>query len=388
MPATKSVLLVSHDPATVNAVSSALHENGRFAGERVVPDLTQLAARLQHEPTPAVLVDIDAQPQHTLRELDPIIARFGTTRFIVISTEQRPDLMLAAMQSGARHFVAKSALVAELGSILHKLVPNGVPRGGRPPGALVTVLSAGGGCGATTLAVNLANELHLLCTEPVLLVDMDQHYGASASMLGLQGQYSLRDVLADPERIDAQLVRSTAVEYSKGLNVLLSPATTSFAHAGTLDHGALGAAVDACTRAYEYTVIDAPRVPLEVAGALARASKVILLVLQLAVKDIQVARETLAALNSLGASAAFVTCVINRYRRRYAMIRVEEAEAALRGARVTVVQNQFWDALRSANFGKPLAEAAPRSKLRGDLQRLAATVHQTCGERVPVAATR
>src|SRR4030095_9183139 len=49
-------------------------------------------------------------------------------------------------------------------------------------------MPAGGGWGATTTAVNIANELHLLDSEASLVVDMDSAYGGGAGDLGLRGR--------------------------------------------------------------------------------------------------------------------------------------------------------------------------------------------------------
>ena len=64
-------------------------------------------------------------------------------------------------------------------------------------GSAVTILSAGGGCGATTLAVNLAAELGAIdpSSDPPLVVDLDYHYGAVSTYLAVQGDYGVLDLL-------------------------------------------------------------------------------------------------------------------------------------------------------------------------------------------------
>src|SRR6185312_6715325 len=88
----------------------------------------------------------------------PLARWFPDTRFIVLSTAMGNELLLDAMKAGARHFLLKAAIVAELHDVLKRLSSDSAPSS---TGAAVTILSAGGGCGATTVAVNLAAELQL-----------------------------------------------------------------------------------------------------------------------------------------------------------------------------------------------------------------------------------
>jgi hypothetical protein len=89
------------------------------------------------------------------------------------------------------------------------------------------------------------------------------------------------------------------------------------------------------------------------------------------VKELTGARAILEGLARRDVPGDNVLCLANRYQRRGRMIETEEAEKAL-GRPVTCLSNDFAGALRSINYGQPLAQAAPRSVLRRDLQRLAA----------------
>src|SRR4051794_22980604 len=153
--ATKHVLLLSTEPATVRAVTTALENNGKLAHEDVCRHPTEVAKRLEQGRCPAVLVDIDQDPHVTLSSVEPLARRFSDTRFIVLSTQMHSDLLLEAMKVGARHFLLKDAIVADLHNVITRLCPDVTPAA---CGLAVTVLSAGGGCGATTTAVNLAAE--------------------------------------------------------------------------------------------------------------------------------------------------------------------------------------------------------------------------------------
>jgi pilus assembly protein CpaE len=319
-------------------------------------------------------VDIDRQPQRTLADLETIIARFPDARFVVLSRQHADNLMIEAMQIGARHFLVKQSIPDDLADVLHRLIPSG-PSKRRSGGAMITVLSASGGCGATMVAANIAHEVHLLSGEQTLLVDLDCYYGGVATYLGLEGQYGLSDVLGHSAAIDRDLIQTTSIPCGKGMRALLSPASTNFKTSGPLVSDRLAEAIEAISGAAACTVFDAPRLGSAVESILARASRVTLIVFQLCVKDIRVARVMRNAMIESGVEGGRIVMVANRFRKRHAMVNVEDAIAVF-GERIERLQNDYKPACVALNFGQPLADAAPRSALRRDIARLAAKIRQ------------
>lgn len=362
-----SVLLVTDEARTVSEVTAVLGNGDRPAGLVVCHDLSELVLNLQRLSPPAAIVDVGNKGLAMLADLEPIITRYAQTRFIVLSSSYGPELVIEGMKVGARYVMSKSAIAADLASVMHRVVP---PESGPSKhGQLVTVLSAGGGCGATTLAVNLAHELSLVSNAPALLVDMDLNYGAAATYLGLESQFGLVNVLSR-SNIDAELLRSSASVYGQHLHVLVSPASSHPGELSMLDDNRVPPALAMCRQVYDWTVIDAPRLPAAVTGKLALASKLTMLVMQLTVKDVRTAKSTLAVLRQHGVWPEMVTPVANRYVKRSRLVTLEEAQAAL-GVNIRTFSNDFASTVKSVNFGQPLTVAAPRSPLRRELQQLA-----------------
>ena len=376
MPYESSTLLVTDDETTARKVAAALESGSRLGPLVVCERISDLAGRLRKTRCPVALVDIDPEPMRMLSEIAALVADCPDTKFVVLSSSLKTDLILEAMQTGARQFLCKDAINGELVPTLHRLIEQGSPRQGAGSGSAITVLSAGGGSGATTIAVNLANDLHLAGATNVLLVDMDLSYGAIATYLGLQGNYGLADVLSHGNAPDAQLVRSCAMTFTQGLHVLLSPASVSTHTTRMLEYGNLANAIRACREAYGFTVIDAPHIPPELAVDLALQSQTVLIVLQMTVKDIHYARELRSALNRAGVPPSQIMLVVNRYLKRNPMISFKDCRKALGEENLEIVRNDFRSAVRGINYGKPLAEAAPMSALRKDVRRLAEKLAQ------------
>lgn len=384
MSALKDLLLVTPDPRIGSVVGAALGLKGHTAADMTCPDMPSLRVRLEQMPTASVLVDIDPDPGAILAALDQFSRQFHDARFIILAGAFQGELVLEAMRAGARQFILKASIAAELSPALERLAPAG-PGKSQARGTVVTVLSAGGGCGATTIAVNLANELQLAAGKPALVVDMDPHYGAVAAYLGLQGRYGIADLLARSGQIDPDLVASTALAYSDGLHALISPPGMTLIESDPSAGERLMEMIDAAQRAYVYTVIDAPRVSTELAVQLAQVSQFTFIVFQLAVKDIKVARRLHAALAESGVSAGQLIQLVSRYRAKHAMVTLEEAAKAIGGTAPVCVRNDFRSAIESINYGQPLAQAAPRSAPRSEICELAKRIIKSQTGDVPNA---
>ncbi len=409
------IILVSDEPDTTTAVAHALQQNGRFSAEIHCPGLLELPDRLEACSEAAVLVDLCADPVGKLQQLEPIARRFPGAVFICLSaTPLESAVLLKAMQSGVRHVLLKGDIAAELQTSLRRFMPEGgavtrsssaggatrrdasptvsnrdlrrfSDRGGadgvhpadfspQQPNHCVVVFSAAGGAGGTTIAINLAFESFVESGRKTLVVDLDDQYGAVGTYLGLEGQFSVADLLANGDRLDAELVATTALPYGDGLDAIISPASATGrpqpvtsalssiggipSTAGRVQSNGLsamgaprGAAAhlrprrdsmeepsrivstlnmlpEACRRAYGFSVIDAPArsrwvstresPPVEgraAAGqlALARAADAVVVVFQLNVKDIRTARRMMEHLKAGGVDEGRIVAVANRW---------------------------------------------------------------------------
>jgi len=368
------VLLMTREENTERAVDMALESTPQVSRHLgVCPGVRELAQRLENRQAAVALIDADPQPLTMLTAIEPLVRKYPQTRFVVLSRNPNGELLEEAMQIGARRCVHKDSLVADLPPVLRRLVQD-IGVGAGESGSIITVLSASGGCGCTTVTINLADELQQATGKRALLIDMDRFYGAMATYLGVQGGYGIVDVLAQRGTIDAQLVTSTALQTQNGLHVLLSPATVNFSDPMPMPYDQLDTALAACREAFGYTVIDAPRMPMDVAASLAQQSVLTLVVFELAVIDIRCARAMLGALIDLRVPRERILFVVNRFRKRGSVITYEEARKALEGMPIHRLGNDFEGALRAINLGQTLSQAAPRSELRRDLKELAALV--------------
>jgi pilus assembly protein CpaE len=90
-------------------------------------------------------------------------------------------------------------------------------------GTLITVFSAKGGCGKTTLATNLAAALADRGRREVCLVDLDLAFGDVAIALQLFPAHTIADAVPLEDNLDASALASLLTPHSPGLTTLVAP---------------------------------------------------------------------------------------------------------------------------------------------------------------------
>jgi pilus assembly protein CpaE len=374
-----NVVLITKESTMATVLKSVLNENRRVRLAGICKGVSQLRSYLSNIETQihAVVVDIDPDPSRVLYDLGVILSARPEIRVVVICSSFTKELILQAMQVGARHFLQKKTAASELLKVLEQLTPDGGKKRDRV-GSIISVFSVGGGCGATTVALNLASELQLLSSEPVLAIDLDGFYGTVSAYLGITTQYGIADVLAHKGPIDKHLITSSVYKYTGDFHVLASPAGIESPRSKWLQYENLFSALEACRQVYGYSVIDAPRIPESIVTNLANLSDAVLVVFQLTVKDVKFARSMVSALTKSGIAHEKIIPLVNRFKKRSHLVRLEDGKKALGTGSLYRIRSHWRDAMNCVSRGRLLTQVAPRSRLRSDFRGLAAKIH-ACG---------
>ena len=371
-PKTK-IFLVSKDKNTIQHVNAVAHNGSPIAVDRVLPDISWMDQYLDGSDITAGIVDIDPNPAEVLADLETMINANPQLCTVVVSENITQDLILSAMQAGARHFLQKGSVPKELSGVMARLLTHTGAR--RKTGSIITVFSASGGCGATTVALNVANELRLKASKPVLVIDLDRFYGAASAYLDIKSEYGIDDIMAYEGKIDKHLIQSSSSPYKEDFHVLLS----SPGSAGKKKQGwgsqNLSDVLEACRQGYAHTVIDAPRMDEQTVKTLSELSDFTIVVFQLTLKDLKFAHSIISMFKDLGLSEDKIIPLANRYTKsRFgktgSLISIDDSIRVLGASNVVTICNDWSNAEKSSNVAKPLAEAAPRSLIRKDFQKL------------------
>lgn len=121
-------------------------------------------------------------------------------------------------------------------------------------GQVITVFSAKGGCGKTTIATNLAVALADGGKKKVCLIDLDLAFGDVAIMLQLAPERTIADAIGVADRIDETGFRMLLTSYRPGVDVLLAPVQP--AQAEKVGRDVINEIIQLARDSFHYIVID------------------------------------------------------------------------------------------------------------------------------------
>lgn len=88
---------------------------------------------------------------------------------------------------------------------------------------VIAVAGVTGGCGATSLAINLGQELAHLWSKRCVLVNLSLKLGAVASHLNIEPTHTIQDLLCDVRRVNPALVRKALFRIGEDYDLLAGP---------------------------------------------------------------------------------------------------------------------------------------------------------------------
>jgi Flp pilus assembly CpaE family ATPase len=178
-----------------------------------------------------------------------------------------------------------------------------------PRGHVLTVFSAKGGCGKTTIATNLAVTLNQ-AGQRVCLVDLDLAFGDVAITLQLTPTHTIVDVAALGGALDEQQVSSLLTPHLPGLDCVLAPVVPGDAE--RVPATLTAALIDVLAGMYDYVVIDTPAQITEHVLAALDASHQHILLTTPEIPALKNLRLTLDMLDLLAYEGRSRTIVLNR----------------------------------------------------------------------------
>jgi MinD-like ATPase involved in chromosome partitioning or flagellar assembly len=228
---------------------------------------------------PVAALALDADPRRTLvvvgagLELDQALQfatqlRLAKLAAAVILLRESPDADLLAQAAEAGVFevvpagdgAALSAACERFRSEVAAVVPLSTPEPDETPGRVITVFSAKGGCGKTTLATNLAVVLSASGEDRVCLVDLDLDFGDVAISLRLTPSRTLLDAAelqkAAHAAADPIPLHGLTTPFAPGLDCVLAPAEPG--DGDRIPAGLVASLLADLRTHYDYVVVDTP----------------------------------------------------------------------------------------------------------------------------------
>lgn len=347
--------------------------------------LVAAIAHLQSNPAPAVLLVDVSDSEDVLAGMDALAEVCEPhTRVVAIGATNDVRLYRELIGLGVSDYLVKPVSAEVLAEALSEAEARERPGG--PKSATcrtIAVVGARGGVGATAVATSLgwaaAHERH---TRTVLL-DLDLQFGAAALALDVEPGRGLRELLANPARIDSLLIGSALASVGDKFRVLAAeePLETELSLRGD----GLEALLAALAQDNQTVVLDVPR-RLDALGraALARAD-VAVIVTDLSLPGMRDSHRLLGLLGHLRTGETLV--VANRIGGVAGEVPQAEFErGAGRKLDATLIHDAKIAAAAAEQARPLLAVAGQAAPLGAELRRLAGRALGGAEAKAPAAA--
>jgi pilus assembly protein CpaE len=368
MVTTSTMIWAADDAANrelLEATAGELALGVRFCALRELAETAVGSGRDQ-----LVGIEAGSEPARALALVAQVHGRAPHATIFLAAHDASLDFVRSALEAGASDVLA---LPLERGE-LHKALLRALRAAAKAPtvsdlqGEVITVCSARGGLGATTVAVNLASRLASLTSAETALVDLDLQRGDVAAFLNLTPINSLANFATAPSEIDDLFLASALTRHPNGVFVL--PAPPEIEDADSVGHDEVKLALDLMRARFRYTVVDTARTITGVTAAALEASKRILLISDLSVPGVRSARRTVELLTRLGVLLERVDLLVTEA--VAGPVSVQDAARAIGKQPFFVVPRDEASAGEAMNHGAPL-NGKP-SKLALAMTELAAKV--------------
>src|SRR5271156_6666545 len=258
-----------------------------------------------------VVVDISAEtPQRAIKAIELIQANTLQLAIFANGSMQQPATIVASMRAGAGEYLDHSAGSEALLEALTRYSSTRTRvRGGAGKAPIFTFLSAKGGAGATTAAVNTAMALQLAHGD-VVLVDFAP-IGHAALHLNLRPQFGVLDALQNLHRMDVSLLDGLMTPSKDGLHLLAGPQQP---YPSEPTPGEMARLFDLLVNHYRFVVVDASSRLDPTTRLLSDLSNAVLVVAQTDVVSLWSAGRIHAFLEE-GSGRDRLRVVLNRYKK-------------------------------------------------------------------------
>jgi Flp pilus assembly CpaE family ATPase len=236
-----------------------------------------------------------------------------------------------------------------------------------PEGKIITVFAAKGGCGKTTLAVNLGVVLATGTGKRVCIVDLDLAFGDVAISTQLDPTLTITDALPMAGHLDTTGAASLLTSYRPGLEMLLAPVGPGDVE--NISPALVSELLTVLRGIFDYVVVDTPPQLSDHVLAAIDVSSQLVLITTPDVPALKNLRVTLDVLDMLSYPAGQRCVVLNRSDSKVGLS-LEDVERVVRGPVAARIPSSR-DVPVSINKGVPIALDNPRHPVSQAITRFA-----------------
>ena len=344
-----------------------------------------------------VALAVDQEDEAEVDKITDLVKRATAQKIkvIVVAEEVSPIILHKLLQLGAEEFIPYPLPDGSLNEAIERMrnkadqaeliaanLQTNIKATGDRDGVVLPVHGLAGGTGATTFAVNLAWELANVDQGDealrVCLLDFDLQFGSVSTYLDLPRREAVFELLQDTASMDSDSFMQALLTYNDRLQVLTAP--SELIPLDILEQKDVEKILDVARSNFDYVVIDMPSTVVMWTETVLNAAHVYFAMTEL---DMRSAQNTLRMVRALkGEELPFekLRYVLNRapgFTDLNGKSRVKRMAESLDIKIELLMPDGGKQVIQSNDHGMPLADVAAKNALRKEVQKLAASIHET-----------
>lgn len=319
------------------------------------PMRRQLAEVVAAEAPNLCLLEIGEPPESGLALIPDLLRIDAKLPIIAVLASNDPELVLRCLRQGASDFLIPPFTSEQVEGALQKIARL-QPQRPSNAGKVYCIMPAKGGCGASTIASNLAYQMKR-GDQRILLADLDPLAGTLSFLLKMKSHFSFMDVLARAQDIDADLWKAV-VTSRQGVDVLLSPEVMTEGMSELKDAGSV---IEYARATYDAVVLDTGGVYGDWNLSQAHLADEILLVTTNELTALQAVQRALSYLDANNVGRFKLRLIVNRYD-RHAGLSNDVIGTALNIDIFHIIPTDYDAIQKSLMEGRPLGAATSFGK--------------------------
>ena len=359
--------LLCDDRTTASQVRMILCREGVDCPEAHVITYADAARKLARAEPELIVAVLPRELSHCALGIDALasLPHGEATRVIAIGPTSDSKMVIRALRGVVDDYMDLDDLEAELVAALVAIRAR--QPANQEDARLIAVISAGGGCGTSTLASNVATVLakeH----QTAGLIDLRLESGDLASLMNLKPTYTLADLSQNIDRVDRVFFEKALTKHASGVHLLTPP--KQLADVPMVTTEGIRQALSLARGMFPYVVVDLGQCSGETPMDVIRQADVVVLVMRLDFTSLMNARRIMEHLEHMGIAPDKLRVVVNR-QGQPKEVPASKVEEALGIKIFHFVPDEPKTVNRANNNGVPVVIEAPSSKVSRSVTKLA-----------------
>lgn len=343
----------------------------------------------------ALAIDQDDEAQIDL--ITDLVRRANAQKIkvLVVAEEVSPIILHKLLKLGAEEFIPYPLPDGALHDAIDRMrekdqqaemvaanIANHLKATGDRDGVVLPVHALAGGTGATTFAVNLAWELANIDDGDdalrVCLLDLDLQFGSVATYLDLPRREAVFELLQDTDTMDSDSFMQALLTYNDKLHVLTAP--SELIPLDIVEQKDIKKIIEVAKSNFDYVVIDMPRTFVMWTETVLSEAHVYFGMTELDMRSAQNTLRVIRALKGEDLPYEKLRYVLNRapgFTDLNGKSRIKRMAESLDIKIEVLMPDGGKQVVQSNDHGVPLLEVAAKNPLRKEVQKLAASIHET-----------